>query len=170
MAYFQLDKNPKRKLETEEDYDKYASACYKQASHFAYLCIRNINLIASEHIFALYTNMAFACELYFKYYLFCLQADKSFMKKHNLHDLFHLLPENLQEQIKVNHPCGNIKREEFDLNLKELGASFVEFRYAYEKDSLAFNAQFLAELFAILYERTMPFEKWMCEQGTEHES
>ena len=31
MAYFQLDKNPKRKLETSEDYDKYERACYKQA-------------------------------------------------------------------------------------------------------------------------------------------
>ena len=47
----------------------------------------------------------------------------------------------------------------FESNLKELGKAFTEFRYSYEKDSMAFSAQFLAELFAELYERTEPLKE-----------
>ena len=160
MAYFQLDKNPKRKLETSEDYDKYARACYKQAMHFSVLCIRNQDLIVSEHCMAWYTNVAFSCELFFKYYLFCIHADsKTFIKKHDLFELFTLLPEELQKDIIKCHPEKDITRDMFELNLKELGKAFTEFRYSYEKDSMAFSAQFLAELFAELYERTEPLKE-----------
>lgn len=95
MAYFQLDKNPKRKLETDEDYNKYAKACYRQARAFSYLCVRNVDFITSEHCMAWFTNVAFACELYFKYYLYCLRVDsKVFTKKHDIYELFKLLPED----------------------------------------------------------------------------
>lgn len=159
MAYLQLDKNPKRKLEKNEDYNKYAKACYKQAMHFTYLCLRTIDMIVSEHCMAWYTNVAFACELYLKYFLFCLHIEsKSFIKEHNLHKLFKLLPDELQADIINCHPQNNITRDEFELDLKELGEAFTEFRYSYEKDSLAFSAQFIVELFVELYERTEPIK------------
>ena len=143
-----------------EDYDKYARACYKQAMHFSFLCIRNQDLIVSEHCMAWYTNVAFSCELFFKYYLFCIHADsKTFIKKHDLFELFTLLQEELQKDIIKCHPEKDITRDMFELNLKELGKAFTEFRYSYEKDSMAFNAQFLAELFAELYERTEPLKE-----------
>ncbi len=160
MAYFQLDKNPKRSLETDKDYDEYARACYRKAMHFSYLCNRTADMITSGHCMAWYTNVAFACELYFKYYLFCLHVDsKSFIRKHDLFDLFKLLPNEFQEDIIKCHFEKDITRDVFELNLKELGKAFTEFRYSYEKDSLAFSAKFLAELFAELYERTKPLEE-----------
>lgn len=159
MAYFQLDKNPKRKLKTEEDYEKYARACYKQAISFSVLCMKTKDMIISEYCMAWYTNVAFACELFFKYFLFWIHMDsKEFIHKHNLYELFKLLPEELQEDIIKCHP-EKITIEEFELNLKELGKAFTEFRYSYEKDSLAFSAQFLAELFAELYDRTEPIKE-----------
>lgn len=159
MAYFQLDSNPKRKLETDEDYEKYAKACYRQAMHFSYLCMRNVDMIVSEHCMAWYTNVAFACELFLKYYLFCLRIESSrFIKKHDLFELFKLLPDEYQDDIIKCHPEKGIMRDSFELNLKELGKAFTEFRYSYEKDSLAFSAQFLAEFFAELYDRTEPLK------------
>ena len=128
--------------------------------HFSYLCMRNVDMIVSEHCMAWYTNVAFSCELFFKYYLFCIHADsKSFIKKHDLFELFKLLPEDLQQDIVKWHPEKGITREAFELNLKELGKAFTEFRYSYEKDFMAFNAQFLAELFAELCERTEPLKE-----------
>ncbi len=159
MAYFQLEKNPKRKLDTDEDYDKYAKACYRQAKDFSFLCIRNADLIVSEHCMAWFTNVAFACELYFKYYLFCLRVEsRKFTKKHDIYELFKLLPDELQEDIIKNHPDG-MKKDLFELSLKELGKAFIEFRYSYEKDSMAFSAKFLAELFAELNDCTKPIDK-----------
>lgn len=159
MAYFQLDKNPKRKLEKDEDYKKYAKSCYEQAMHFSYLCLRTQDMIVSEHCIAWFTNVAFACELYFKYFLFCIQAEsKRFMNEHNLYKLFMLLPDELQADIIKCHPQKNITGDEFGLNLRELGKAFIEFRYSYEKDSIAFSARFLVELFVELYERSEPIE------------
>lgn len=159
MAYFQLDKNPKRKLENEDDYDKYADACYRQATHFSYLCINNMPMVFTEHCMAWFTNAAFACELFFKYHLFCLRVDyKKYKKEHNLYNLFKLLPDYLQEDIIKCHP-DNMTKELFELQLYELGKAFIEFRYSYEKDMLAFCGNFLIELFIELTERTQPFEK-----------
>ena len=87
------------------------------------------------------------------------EQDISFIKKHDLFELFTLLPEELQKDIIKCHPEKDITRDMFELNLKELGKAFTEFRYSYEKDSMAFSAQFLAELFAELYERTEPLKE-----------
>ena len=116
-------------------------------------------MIVSEHCMAWYTNVAFACELFLKYYLFCLRIESSrFIKKHDLFGLFKLLPDEYQDDIIKCHPERGIMRDSFELNLKELGKAFTEFRYSYEKDSLAFSAQFLAEFFAELYDRTEPLK------------
>lgn len=158
MAYFQLDKNPKRLLDTDDDYDKYAKACYNQAMHFSYLCNKTVDMMTSEHSIAWFTNVAFSCELFFKYYLYCCHVDsKKFVRLHDLYDLFKLLPEDLQSEIIDCHPEKRSK-DDFELNLKELGKAFIEFRYSFEKTSIAFAAKFLALLFEELCERTQPMD------------
>ena len=156
MTYFQFDKNPKRALETDDDYDKYAKACYKQAMDFSYLCMETKDLMLSEHSIAWFTNVAFSCELFLKYYLYCCHIDsKKFVRLHDLYDLFKLLPEDLQNEIIDCHPEKR-SREDFELNLKELGKAFIALRYSFERDSIAFGAKFLALLFEELYTRTQP--------------
>lgn len=160
VTYFQLEKNPKREIEKDTDYDIYAKACYRQAKQFAYLCTRTEDMIVSEHCMAWFTNAAFACELYLKYYLFCFRIDYAKIKKeHNLYQLFTLLPESIKEEIIKNHPDENVTKEMFELMLKELGNAFIEFRYAYEKESLAFSGRFLVGLFYELVHHTKPYER-----------
>lgn len=65
--------------------------------------------------------------------------------------------EDLQDDIIKNHPDA-MKKELFELNIKELGKAFIEFRYSYEKDSMAFSGKFLAELFAELNDCTKPID------------
>ena len=57
----------------------------------------------------------------------------------------------MQEQLRDLHPCGNIPKENFELELKELGKSFTVFRYIYERSTIAWNAQFLLELLDTLH-------------------
>ena len=61
-------------------------------------------------------------------------------------ELYKLLPDEEKEKIKQRHPCTNIPKEQFELNLEELGKAFIVFRYIYERKEVAFNAQFLIEL------------------------
>lgn len=158
MTFFKLDKNPRHELNTPDDYSLYAKRCFKQAKSFAGLCINNLNMLMTEQAMAILANMCFACELYFKYFLFFLQIqDLSFKKKHSLYELFKLLPIDLQEQIINNHPYSKT-RSDFELNLLELAQGFIEFRYSYEKDSFAVNMKFLVGLLTELYERTTEIE------------
>lgn len=66
MAYFQVDKNPCKNLETADDYFEWAKGCYREANAFYKVAIRNSDLLFGEETMAVFTNIAFACELYFK--------------------------------------------------------------------------------------------------------
>ena len=55
----------------------------------------------------------------------------------------------MQDQLKGEHPCGNIPRENFELKLRDVGESFNIFRYMYEHGNMASNIQFLIELFTL---------------------
>ena len=144
MAYFQVDKNPCKNLETSDDYFEWAKGCYREANAFYKVAIRNSDLLFGEEAMAVFTNIAFACELYFKCLLFINEINCA--KKHDLFELYKLLPYEEKEKIKQRHPCTNIPKEQFELNLEELGKAFIVFRYIYERKEVAFNAQFLIEL------------------------
>lgn len=150
MAYFQMDKNPIRELQTDDDYQIWSKACYKHAKTFYNVAYKCRNMLLSDDMDAVYTNIAFACELYLKCLLFseCIDC----RKEHDLYNLFKRLPQNIQEGIKELHPCGNTPKERFEQELKEVGKAFTVFRYMYERKMVAWNGQFLVELLVILHQ------------------
>lgn len=149
MAYFQMDKNPIRELKTEEDYKKWAQGCYKTAKAFYNVSYRCKDMVFTENMDAVFSNIAFACELYLKCLLFEQKIDCR--KEHNLYKLYKELPEKLQKQLKELHPCGNTQESKFELELKEVGKAFTVFRYMYERTTMAWNGQFLIELLDTLH-------------------
>lgn len=151
MATFQIENNEKKKLETTDDFWKWSEGCYHQACAFYKVAMNSISLLSGEEDMAVFTNIAFSCELYLKCLLFANQIVVK--NEHNLFELFNKLPKEIRDQIKKSHPCGNISREEFITNLKEIGEAFPAFRYVYEKKEMAFNAQFLLELADLLHAR-----------------
>ena len=100
MAYLQMGKNPFKELVTEEDYKSLASACYKHAEMFYRLCYRCRDMLLSEEMDAVNTNIAFACELYFKCLLFEYQIDCR--KEHDLYKLYKNMPEHTELPNKGN--------------------------------------------------------------------
>ena len=48
MAYFQMDKNPIKELETEADFKNWSKGCYRQAEMFYKLCYRCRDMLLSE--------------------------------------------------------------------------------------------------------------------------
>lgn len=107
-----------------------------------------MDMIISEYSNQICSNMAFSCELFLKSILFKNQIDCR--NEHDLYELYKLLPDIDKENIKKKHLCGNIKRESFDINLKELGKAFIVLRYSYERKRIAYNLQFLLELLMAL--------------------
>lgn len=153
MAYFQMDKNPVRELKTEGDYKEWAKGCYRSAKAFFNVSYRCRDMIFNEDMDAVFTNVAFACELYLKCLLFEQKIDCR--KEHDLYKLYIKLPEKLQKQLKERHPCRNIQRSDFELELKEVGKAFTVFRYMYERTDMAWNAQFLIELLDTLHQNVV---------------
>jgi len=150
MAYLQMDKNPVKELKTEEDYCRWSKGCYRQAKAFYNVSYRCRDMLLNEDMDAVFTNISFACELYLKCLLFDQKIDCR--KEHDLYKLYKSLPDKIQEQLKELHPCRNTQKENFDLQLKELGKAFIVFRYMYERTTMASNGQFLIELLDTLHQ------------------
>lgn len=142
--YFQMDKNEEFTLESEDDFIEMGKRAYKSAEGYYSIFKRCYDMILSESNNALCTNIAFACELYFKSILFYKKIDCR--KIHDLFELYNMLPDEIKKEIKEKHPCGNIRKDNFEQDLTELGKAFIVFRYAYERKGLAWNMQFLVEL------------------------
>lgn len=157
-AYFQMEKNEEYKLNTKEDYKKIAISTYKTAVGFYIISQRCLDMILSEYSNPICTNIAFSCELFLKSILFEKEIDCR--KEHDLYKLYNLLPTENKKVIKKLHKSGNINKQSFELNLKEVGKAFVVLRYAYEKKRIAYNLQFLMELIIALDEYCISiFEK-----------
>ena len=105
-------------------------------------------MILSKYNNQICTNIAFACELFFKSILFKSEIDCR--KQHNLYLLYELLSDEQKKSIKKLHKSGNINKEDFDLNLKEISKAFIVLRYSYERKKIAYNLQFLLELIMAL--------------------
>lgn len=143
-AYFQMEKNEEFILETEKDYIEMGKRAYKSAEEYFYIFEKCYDMIFNGNHNALCTNISFSCELYLKSLLFYEKIDC--MKKHDLSELYSMLPSKIKKDLKELHPCGNSSKNRFELELKELGKAFIVFRYAYERKRLAWNMQFLIEL------------------------
>lgn len=142
--YFQMDKNEEFSLKSKKDFIEMGERAYNSAEEYFSIFEKCFNMIVTGKHKALCTNIAFACELYIKSLLFreCVDC----RKKHDLLELYNMLPIKIKEGIKEIHPCSNSKKDRFELELKELGKAFIVFRYAYERKRLAWNMQFLIEL------------------------
>ncbi|MGG0718215.1 HEPN domain-containing protein [Robertmurraya massiliosenegalensis] len=149
IAYLKMDKNPITDLKSDEDYSNWADKCLNEANAYFEVSYRCKDMMFNDYRNAFFTNVSFACELYLKYFL--LINKKDCRKEHNLYKLFKKLPNEIQHELKEGHPCGNIKRDTFDLSLEEIGQAYMIFRYMYERGNMAYNFQFLMELLFTLH-------------------
>ena len=138
-----MNKNNRRQLKTNDDYSSWANGCYKQANEFYNIVLRCRDMLMSESMCSVFTNVAFACELYLKHLLFDSKIDCR--GEHNLYRLYCKLPEKIKITIKNLHPCGNTSKDRFEDELKNIGEAFTVFRYSYEISILGWNGQFLLE-------------------------
>lgn len=148
LGYFQMDKNEQYELKSIEDFERMAKSAYESGIEFYMVVLNCMNMILSGYNHSVCTNIAFSCELFLKSIAFKKGIDCR--KQHDLYQLYMLIPENDRGEIKKNHNCGNIRRDDFELNLKEVGKAFIVLRYSYERKMLAHNLQFLIELLMCL--------------------
>ena len=148
--YFQIYKNEDYELKTDDEFKHISKSAYNSAVGFYIISQKCIDMLLSNYNNQICSIIAFSCELFLKSVLFRNKIDCR--KEHDLYRLYKLLENEEQETIKNMHKCGNIKREDFELNLKEIGKAFIILRYSYEKKRLAYNLQFLMELIMALNE------------------
>lgn len=151
-AYLKMHKNPATSLKTKEDYFRWSENCLKEANAYHEVSFRCKDMMFSNYSNAFLTNVSFACELYLKYLLLANNIDCR--REHNLYRLFKRLPEKMQEDLKNKHPCGNILKDNFELELDDVGQAFMIFRYMYERGNMAYNFLFLMELLSTLHSFT----------------
>ena len=82
-------------------------------------------------------NFAFSCELFLKAILYKHNITPE--KVHSLQDLFAMLPERIQKQIKGKAAFKYEAREDFDMILKANSNAFGFIRYAHEKKTFGEN-------------------------------
>lgn len=104
MAYLKMDKNLSAKLITVEDYLSWSEKCLKEANSYFEISNRCKDMAFSEYNNAFLTNVSFSCELYLKYLL--LKSKIDCRREHNLYRLYKKLPDEIQQKLKVSHPCG----------------------------------------------------------------
>ena len=76
-------------------------------------------------------NFAFSCELFLKAILYKHNITPE--KVHSLNDLFGMLPERIQKQIKAKAAFRYESKEDFDMILKANSNAFGFIRYAHER-------------------------------------
>lgn len=76
-------------------------------------------------------NFAFSCELFLKAILYKHNITPE--KVHSLNDLFAMLPERIQKQIKGKAVFKYESKEDFDMILKANSNAFGFIRYAHER-------------------------------------
>lgn len=167
MAYFQIDKNPKKKFFdpkidrsklTSEDYKDAADAFIRNAKEY-YLFIykaSNGKLYQVLDVWCPFlSNCGLVCELLLKS-LLCLEQTDYMSKlhgkdKHSLYKLYDLLKPITKEEIINKFPHRSDKKENFELCLKENAQTFFELRYSTEYMELAGDMYFTPDLMVTLY-------------------
>ena len=167
MAYFQIDKNPKKKFFdlntdrtklTSEDYEEAAEALMKNANeHFLFIwkaSNRDFSQVLDVWCPFL-SNCGFVCELLLKAILCFEQIDYMTQlrgkNRHSLYLLYGLLRENTKDEIVNHFPHRSDKKENFDLCLQENAQTFFELRYSTEYTELAGNIYFIPDFMITLH-------------------
>ena len=104
-------------------------------------------------------NASFACELYLKFILDAEKIERG--KTHYLNDLFYLLPNKIQDDVKKRVENDFKKMNEnvgFETCLMKSGKMFVDWRYLHEKiaelkenENITGNIAFMKSLLNSLY-------------------
>lgn len=167
MAYFQIDKNPKKaffdpktdrtKL-TSENYKEAANALMKNAKEYHLFILKasnkNLNQVL-DVLFPFLSNCGLVCELLLKAILCLEQTDYMALLKgkdrHSLYKLYGLLNQNTKEEILNRFPHRSDKKENFDLCLRESAQTFFELRYWAEYTQLVGDAYFIPDFMVTLY-------------------
>lgn len=99
------------------------SSVLNDANNFKYVALKINTFKGRKCIVPYIVNSSFALELYLKSIL--IANKKYYGKKHNLTELFKLIPNNIKEELISN--CHNLKKL-----LKKYNNAFIKFRYHYE--------------------------------------
>lgn len=154
MAKFYLDKRNTSNLIADQV--QLSQSMYRSA--YEYYDASKILRKDLKYLLVALTNTAFSCELYLKAMLIGFGTDyldrNLITDRHNIEDLFTLLPLSEQNYIKNNIALKDIT--EFDLLLHENGNAFVVYRYACERNEICGDVNFLfafADILKFVYER-----------------
>ena len=167
MAYFQIEKNPKKRFFdpkidrtklTLDDYEEAADALMNNAKEY-YLFIIKASKGDLNQVLDIWcpflSNCGLVCELLLKSLLCFEQTDYTSKlhraDKHSLYQLYELLEPSTKEEIIDKFPHRSDKKENFELCLKENAQTFFELRYATEYTELAGNMYFIPDFMVTLY-------------------
>lgn len=167
MAFFQIDKNPKKKFFdketdrtslTREDYEDAWKALYENAKEYHLFLLKASNGDMNRIIEVLnpfLSNCGLVCELLLKAILCFEQTDYMVhlrgKDRHSLYQLYGLLNSNTKEEIMNQFPHRSDKRENFELCLQENAQILYELRYATEYKELAGDTCFIPDLMVTLH-------------------
>jgi HEPN domain-containing protein len=155
MAVFQMDKNP-RKLICSENFTNYAEVAYKSAKEYM-----RASMILLPHVtecsILMMSNTAFTCELFLKMILTYTRAvtDEKQLREHNLYKLFNKIEDkSIQERIRKD-----TLDKQFELTLKEIGKAFEVSRYVHEYQEISCDVKFLYMLMNSLHNECVELVK-----------
>lgn len=156
MAYFQMDNNPRKELNTMDDFTKYAMSAYESANEYM-----RASIILLPHLtecsIPMISNASFACELFLKTILAYTHTttEERQLRGHNLYELYNKIEDNnIKERIRKD-----TLEKQFDLTLKEIGKAFEISRYVYEYKEMSCDVQFLYMLMNALHNECVELMK-----------
>lgn len=123
--------------------------CRDEARAFLYVANKieeDIDFFMNDGMYPFCVNIAFACELYLKA-IYLYYSNKG-IHGHEIDDLYDALSENVKIQIEML-----FKQEyQYDLDeiLRNIRNTFVEWRYAFEKDKVEINVTGISTLARVL--------------------
>lgn len=167
MAYFQIEKNPKKRFFDlkvdrtklmDEDFEEATEALIRNATEYFIFVSQAISGDLKQAVpcmFPVLVNCGFACELLLKA-LNCMERVDYIKKlhgkdRHSLYSLYKLLSEKTREKIVDNFPHRSDKKENFELCLQENAQVFFELRYSTEYSELAGDMYFTPDLMVTLF-------------------
>lgn len=167
MAYFQIEKNPKKRffdLKTDRatltpaDFEAAAYALMDNAKQYFSFVIRaskgDLNQVLDVWCPFL-SNCGLTSELFLKAIL-CFEGTDYIDRlkgknRHSLYELYMLLDQNTKDNIICLFPDRSTRNESFELCLQENAQTFFELRYSTEYSQMAGSAYFIPDFMKTLY-------------------
>ena len=132
------------------DNKELAKAAFNAAEEFMIgVAVTHERMFKAGKVIFSYTNGAFACELFFKSLLH--HYNINFDKKHNLHYLFEVLPENIKNDLRSQF-VKLLPNQCLDEQLKEIGDAFVFARYSYVRSSFILRHDLLFTVSKLIHD------------------